>query len=149
LVGLLAALIAISSDLWLRSSPPEASRIQKGSGIRYVTPEPRHAGEDGALLAARHRLYQAARAKHPCAGVDTPEIGRPSLPWRSIRNGMASWPLSRLPANTCHWQHVLRRKLSWYVPSPSAQMEGCKSRYCGFQGRIQCQSRSTQRIAFI
>lgn len=35
------------------------------SGIRYVTPEQGHAGEDRALLAARHLLYQAARAKNP------------------------------------------------------------------------------------
>jgi hypothetical protein len=35
------------------------------SGIRYVTPAQRHAGEDGALLAARHDLYQQARARHP------------------------------------------------------------------------------------
>ncbi len=35
------------------------------SGIRYVTPEQRHAGDDEALLAARHLLYQAARAKNP------------------------------------------------------------------------------------
>lgn len=35
------------------------------SGIRYVTPAQRHAGEDEALLAARHDLYQQARARHP------------------------------------------------------------------------------------
>lgn len=35
------------------------------SGIKYVTPAQRHAGEDGQLLAARHRLYQQARARHP------------------------------------------------------------------------------------
>lgn len=35
------------------------------SGIRYVTPEQRHAGLDKELLAARHQVYQQARAKHP------------------------------------------------------------------------------------
>ena len=35
------------------------------SGLRYVTPEQRHAGEDPALLASRHTLYQAARQHHP------------------------------------------------------------------------------------
>ena len=35
------------------------------SGIRYVSPEQRHAGEDVALLAARHALYLAARERHP------------------------------------------------------------------------------------
>ncbi len=34
-------------------------------GIRYVTPEQRHAGDDHAILASRHTLYQAARENHP------------------------------------------------------------------------------------
>jgi transposase InsO family protein len=35
------------------------------SSIRYVTPAQRHAAEDRPLLAARHALYQQARACHP------------------------------------------------------------------------------------
>jgi transposase InsO family protein len=35
------------------------------SGIRYVTPAQRHAGEDGPVLAARHALYQQARERNP------------------------------------------------------------------------------------
>lgn len=35
------------------------------SGIGYVTPAQRHGGEDRALLAARHALYQQARASNP------------------------------------------------------------------------------------
>ena len=35
------------------------------SAIRYVTPAERHAGQDRALLAARHGLYEAARASNP------------------------------------------------------------------------------------
>ena len=35
------------------------------SGIRYVSPAQRHAGEDHAILAARHALYANARARHP------------------------------------------------------------------------------------
>jgi transposase InsO family protein len=35
------------------------------SGIRYVTPAQRHAGQDDHLLAARHCLYQLARQRHP------------------------------------------------------------------------------------
>ena len=35
------------------------------SAIRFVTPDQRHRGEDKALLANRHDLYQAAREKHP------------------------------------------------------------------------------------
>ena len=35
------------------------------SGIRYVSPAQRHAGEDHAILAARHALYTKARERHP------------------------------------------------------------------------------------
>ena len=35
------------------------------SGIRYVTPGQRHAGEDRAILAARHALYTKAREQNP------------------------------------------------------------------------------------
>ena len=35
------------------------------SGLRYVTPAQRHAGQDRGLLRARHALYQAARAGNP------------------------------------------------------------------------------------
>lgn len=35
------------------------------SRINYVTPSQRHAGQDAQLLAARHQLYQQARAENP------------------------------------------------------------------------------------
>jgi transposase InsO family protein len=35
------------------------------SGIRYVTPAQRHAGQDGRMLNARHLVYQNARNRHP------------------------------------------------------------------------------------
>jgi len=35
------------------------------SGIRYVSPAQRHAGQDVAILAARHALYAKARQRHP------------------------------------------------------------------------------------
>ena len=35
------------------------------SGIRYVTPAQRHAGQDGVVLAARHAVYQDARQRNP------------------------------------------------------------------------------------
>ena len=35
------------------------------SGLKFVTPDQRHRGEDIDLLAQRHALYQAARAQHP------------------------------------------------------------------------------------
>jgi transposase InsO family protein len=41
------------------------NEIHRHSGIRYVTPSQRHAGEDQAILAARHELYQQAREANP------------------------------------------------------------------------------------
>lgn len=35
------------------------------SGIRYVTPAQRHAGQDHEILRARHQIYTLAREKHP------------------------------------------------------------------------------------
>ena len=35
------------------------------SGIRYVSPSQRHAGDDHAILAARHALYLRARERNP------------------------------------------------------------------------------------
>jgi putative transposase len=35
------------------------------SGLRYVTPAQRHAGEDRSVLAVRHALYQQAREANP------------------------------------------------------------------------------------
>ena len=35
------------------------------SGLRYVSPGQRHAGADADILAARHRLYTAARERNP------------------------------------------------------------------------------------
>ncbi len=35
------------------------------SGIRYVTPEQRHSGQDGAILARRKRVYECAKRRRP------------------------------------------------------------------------------------
>jgi hypothetical protein len=35
------------------------------SGIHYVSPAQRHAGQDTSILAARHTLYCEARNRHP------------------------------------------------------------------------------------
>lgn len=35
------------------------------SGIRYVTPDERHSGEDEEILAYRRRVYEKAKQKHP------------------------------------------------------------------------------------
>ena len=40
------------------------------SGIRYVSPQQRHAGQDKAILAARHALYAQARQRNPARWSD-------------------------------------------------------------------------------
>jgi transposase InsO family protein len=39
--------------------------VHRHSGIRYVTPAQRHAGQDGRVLDARHALYQDAWQRNP------------------------------------------------------------------------------------
>ena len=37
----------------------------KHSALKFVTPAQRHRGEDAAILANRHEVYQQARAANP------------------------------------------------------------------------------------
>jgi len=41
------------------------NHAHRHSGLRYVTPAERHAGQDRTLLAHRHALYQQARTRNP------------------------------------------------------------------------------------
>jgi len=50
---------------WARSFVDWYNNDHKHSGIRYVSPSQRHAGEDCNVLAARHAVYVQARAAHP------------------------------------------------------------------------------------
>ena len=50
------------------------------SGIRYVTPGQRHAGEDHAILAARHALYLQARERNPARWSGTTRNWTPTGP---------------------------------------------------------------------
>jgi putative transposase len=51
--------------LWAGSFVHWYNNGHKHSGIRYVSPAQRHAGEDRDILAARHGVYVRARAAHP------------------------------------------------------------------------------------
>jgi cysteinyl-tRNA synthetase len=74
------------------------------SGIRYVSPAQRHAGDDQAVLAARHALYIQARQRNPRRWSgntrDWSHIGVVSLnPERdSVVNTAANAPLTRQKA---------------------------------------------------
>ena len=50
---------------WAASFVRWYNHDHRHSGIRYVSPAQRHAGEDRTILAARHDLYTSARALNP------------------------------------------------------------------------------------
>jgi putative transposase len=50
---------------WVRDFIRWYNHEHRHSSIRFVTPAQRHRGEDQAVLAKRHALYQQARHQHP------------------------------------------------------------------------------------
>lgn len=50
---------------WMHGFVVWYNHHHRHSGIRYVTPAQRHAGQDKAILAARHGVYQTARSRNP------------------------------------------------------------------------------------
>ena len=54
-----------SAREWARDFAHWYNFEHRHSGIRYVSPAQRHAGEDRAILAARHKTYQLARQRNP------------------------------------------------------------------------------------
>lgn len=56
--------VAAARD-WARQFVHWYNHEHRHSGIRYVSPAQRHAGQDKEILNDRHELYQQARARHP------------------------------------------------------------------------------------
>jgi len=54
-----------AAQAWVRAFVRWYNTAHLHSAIRFVTPEDRHAGRDTAILAARHAVYAAARARRP------------------------------------------------------------------------------------
>ena len=54
-----------AARLWVRDFIAWYNHEHRHSRIRFVTPAQRHRGEDHALLAKRHPLYEAAKARNP------------------------------------------------------------------------------------
>jgi putative transposase len=50
---------------WMAEFVHSYNHLHRHSGIRYVSPAQRHAGEDRTILAERHALYLNARAANP------------------------------------------------------------------------------------
>lgn len=54
-----------AARLWAASFVRWYNFDHRHSGIRYVSPAQRHAGDDHAILAARHAVYIQARSRNP------------------------------------------------------------------------------------
>jgi transposase InsO family protein len=50
---------------WMQQFARGYNEDHRHSGIRFVTPQQRHSGQDRAILAQRQALYEQARACHP------------------------------------------------------------------------------------
>jgi len=50
---------------WVHTFVTWYNGAHRHSGIQYVTPNERHQGKDGAILAQRKAVYEAAKARHP------------------------------------------------------------------------------------
>lgn len=56
---------AAEARIWVSRFVAWYNSQHRHSGIRYVTPNERHAREDAVILAKRHEVYQRARQRHP------------------------------------------------------------------------------------
>ena len=50
---------------WMQQFVQGYNQVHRHSGIQFVTPEQRHQGHDGAILAHRQAVYEQAKARHP------------------------------------------------------------------------------------
>ncbi len=54
-----------SAERWVARFVDWYNGIHRHSAIRYVTPDERYFGQEQAVLARRHELYESARAANP------------------------------------------------------------------------------------
>jgi transposase InsO family protein len=50
---------------WVAGFQRWYNEVHRHSGLKFVTPNQRHCGQDGAILEKRRALYEAARARNP------------------------------------------------------------------------------------
>ena len=55
----------VGTRVWAQGFANWYNTEHRHSAIRFVTPDQRHRGEDRALLASRHQVYDLARAARP------------------------------------------------------------------------------------
>ena len=51
---------------WVKGFVQWYNQEHRHSGIKFVTPEQRHAGEDFEILEKRKQVYQQAKLQNPC-----------------------------------------------------------------------------------
>lgn len=51
--------------IWVHQFVAWYNQVHRHSGLKFVTPEQRHRGEDGPILERRKVLYETAKAKNP------------------------------------------------------------------------------------
>ena len=74
--------------------------VHRHSALRFVTPGQRHRGEDVAILARRHDVYQEAKAKRPerWAGPTRNWMPLGSVLLNPGRSPRKQVPTSKIPA---------------------------------------------------
>ena len=55
----------LDARMWVERFVTWYNDVHFHSALRFVTPSMRHEGLDGAVLAGRHRVYEAAKQRHP------------------------------------------------------------------------------------
>jgi transposase InsO family protein len=55
----------VAARAWVAAFVAFYNHVHRHRGIQYVTPDQRHRGEDAVILAKRHEVYQAAKARTP------------------------------------------------------------------------------------
>ena len=90
----------------------------KHSGIRYVSPAQRHAGEDRDILSKRHALYTEARAANPRRWARHTRNWQPIEVVQLTRFG--THPIVR-NRGVCHGQVKVRKAIPERVPTPDGR----------------------------
>lgn len=66
-----------AARVWVKEFVHWYNYNHRHSGIKFLTPHQRHSGQGEEILAKRHQLYEAAKAKHP--GLEQPGTGQSTM----------------------------------------------------------------------
>ena len=113
------------------------------SGLRYVSPGQRHAGADVAVLAARHRLYTAARDATLRAGRDTTAAGRR---WASSRSTLSAIARTKRLSRKLNINGLLRHESSGNYFDTRRPQRGTRPSQRDTRGHTQRAQASAQTL---